>query len=61
VAINGKCKLVHYNNVPVSVLAQGISICGAKKPQKSSEPFYRPVDVDIQFFLGKDIDVLGVE
>jgi glycosyl transferase family 25 len=53
--------LVHYDKAPVSTLAQGISLRGAKKLLEFSQPFYRPVDVDIQLFWEKHIDVLGVE
>lgn len=61
VSINEQYDLVHYDNAPVSTLAQGISLRGAKKLLDSSEPFYRPVDVDIQLYWEKDIDVLGIE
>jgi len=60
-AITTEHNLVHYDNVPVSTLAQGISLRGAKKLLEFSSPFYRPVDVDIQLYWEKNIDVLGVE
>jgi glycosyl transferase family 25 len=60
-AMTSKHSLVHYDKAPVSTLAQGISLRGANKLLKFSRPFYRPVDVDIQLYWEKNIDVLGIE
>jgi glycosyl transferase family 25 len=59
--ISGESSLVRYDKTPTSCLAQAISFQGAQKLLKNSQRFYRPVDVDIQLFWEKDIDVLGLD
>lgn len=54
-------KVARYDNTPVSCLAQAVSHQGAKKLLAKSKRFYRPVDVDIQHYWEKDIDVIGLE
>ena len=54
-------ELTHFNKVPTSASGQVVSLNGAKKLLANSTPFYRPVDVDIQQYWEKGIDVIGIE
>ena len=54
-------KIARYDSTPVSCLAQAISNQGALKLLASSQPFFRPVDVDIQHYWERGIDVIGLE
>ncbi|MEH6344609.1 MAG: glycosyltransferase family 25 protein [Bermanella sp.] len=54
-------ELTHFDKVPTSASGQVISFAGAKKLLAHSTPFYRPVDVDIQQYWEKGIDVIGIE
>jgi len=42
-------------------LAQAVSKNGAQKLLSASSPFFRPVDVDIQHYWERNIDVIGLE
>lgn len=51
--------ITHFNKVPTSASGQVISQMGAQKLLRNSQPFFRPVDVDIQHYWEREIDVLG--
>lgn len=52
--------LVVYDKVPARTCAQVVSLAGAKKLLASSQPFKRPIDIDLQYWWEKDINVLGL-
>lgn len=54
-------RIAHYNKTPISTPGQAVSYEGAKKLLASSQPFFRPVDVDLQQHWEKKIDILGIE
>ena len=60
-AITPLLSIVHYDSTPVSCLAQAVSKNGAQKLLSASSPFFRPVDVDIQHYWERNIDVIGLE
>lgn len=53
--------IAHYNKVPIATPGQVVSQEGAKILLKNSQPFFRPVDVDLQHYWEKKIDVIGLE
>ncbi len=59
--VTSKFDVIHFNRVPSSASGQVISLAGARKLLQNSTPFFRPVDVDIQQFWEKEIDVIGIE
>lgn len=54
-------QLVTYDKVPAHTCAQIVSFSGAKKLLGTSECFHRPVDIDIQHWWEKDLDLFGIE
>lgn len=53
-------ELVRYQKIPARTCAQAVSLAGAKKLLQHSRPFKRPVDIDIQFWWEKSLDVYGL-
>lgn len=52
--------LVHYKKHPVSTVAQFVSLAGAKLLLEKAVPFYRPVDVMLQYHFELGIKALGI-
>ncbi|NVK36710.1 MAG: glycosyltransferase family 25 protein [Gammaproteobacteria bacterium] len=59
--ITDKFSIAHYNKVPISTPGQVVSLKGAKALLENSQPFFRPVDVDLQQYWEKNIDIIGIE
>ena len=53
-------KLITYDKIPARTCAQLVSYHGAKKLLAASQPFSRPVDIDLQYWWEKDIRVFGL-
>lgn len=53
--------IAHYNKVPISTPGQVVSLKGAQTLLANSQPFFRPVDVDLQQYWEKHIDIIGIE
>ncbi|MBO9489221.1 glycosyltransferase family 25 protein [Endozoicomonas sp. G2_1] len=53
-------KLITYDKIPARTCAQVVSYEGAKKLLAASQPFSRPVDIDLQYWWEKDIRVFGL-
>ncbi|WP_306522972.1 glycosyltransferase family 25 protein [Rheinheimera sp.] len=53
--------LVHYQKMPVSTVAQAVSLAGAQLLLDKMQPFYRPVDVQLQYSFDLGIEVMGVQ
>lgn len=53
-------KLITYDKIPARTCAQVVSYQGAKKLLAASQPFSRPVDIDLQYWWEKDIRVFGL-
>lgn len=53
-------ELVVYDKVPARTCAQVVSLSGAKQLLKTSRPFKRPIDIDLQYWWEKDVRVLGL-
>lgn len=52
--------LVHYKKHPVSTVAQFVSSAGAQLLLQKAVPFFRPVDVMLQFHFELGIKALGI-
>lgn len=52
--------VVTYNKIPAQTCAQIVSASGAKKLLANSLPFHRPVDIDIQHWWEKDLQIFGI-
>lgn len=59
--INDKFGIAHYNKVPIATPGQVVSRSGAETLLANSKPFHRPIDVDLQHYWEKKIDVIGIE
>jgi len=57
----GQSQLVSFDKIPARTCAQLVSAQGAKKLLQHSETFGRPVDIDLQYWWEKDIEVLGLK
>lgn len=53
-------ELIVYDKVPARTCAQVVSLAGAKQLLKTSAPFKRPIDIDLQYWWEKDVRVLGL-
>ena len=53
--------IAHYNKIPISTPGQVVSLKGAITLLNNSQPFFRPVDVDLQQYWEKKIDIIGIE
>ncbi len=53
--------ITHYNKVPMSTPGQVVSLKGAQTLLKNSKPFFRPVDIDLQQYWEKGVDIIGLE
>lgn len=51
---------VTYNKLPARTCAQAVSYQGASKLLSNSETFCRPVDVDLQYWWEKQLNVFGL-
>lgn len=60
-SISNGFSIAHYNKVPISTPGQVVSLKGAQTLLQNSKPFYRPVDVDLQQYWEKEIDIIGLE
>ncbi len=60
-AIDETFCISRYDKVPVSALGQAISYRGAQMLLANSLPIARPIDVDLQHYWEKKIDVIGLE
>ncbi|MFC3123082.1 glycosyltransferase family 25 protein [Agaribacter flavus] len=56
----GKGCVVRFSKIPAGTCAQIVSYEGAKKLLESSQSFGRPVDVDIQYWWERNIEVIGL-
>ena len=59
--ISNGYSIAHYNKIPISTPGQVVSLKGAKTLLDNSQPFFRPVDVDLQQYWEKKIDIIGIE
>lgn len=59
--ISSGYSVAHYNKIPISTPGQVVSLKGAKTLLNNSQPFFRPVDVDLQQYWEKKIDIIGIE
>jgi glycosyl transferase family 25 len=57
----GNSHLVSFDKVPARTCAQLVSYQGAEKLLKASESFGRPVDIDLQYWWEKDIQIQGIK
>lgn len=57
--VNGSFELVSYNKVPNRTMGYFITKAAAEK-MLSKKKFYRPVDVDFQFYSDFDVSVCGL-
>ena len=57
----GEYRLVTYNKIPSRTCAQVVSYTGAQRLLATSQPFGRPVDLDLEHWWEKDISVFGIE
>ena len=57
--VNGTIHLVSYNKVPNRTMGYFITQAAAKK-MLSKEKFFRPVDVDFQFYSDFDVSICGL-
>ncbi|WP_395339084.1 glycosyltransferase family 25 protein [Ningiella sp. W23] len=55
----GDSQLIRFEKVPARTCAQLVSLRGAEKLLKHSERFGRPIDIDLQFWWEKNIEILG--
>lgn len=53
--------LVTYDKVPARTCAQIVSLDGAKRLLAASSPFGRPIDIDLQHWWEKNINLFGIE
>lgn len=53
--------LVHYKKHPVSTVAQAIDQAGAQLLLSKAVPFYRPVDVMLQYHFELNIEAIGIQ
>lgn len=60
-SISNGFSIAHYNKVPISTPGQVVSLKGAQALLKHSKPFFRPVDVDLQQYWEKGVDIIGLE
>jgi glycosyl transferase family 25 len=60
-ALSDGFSIAHYNKVPISTPGQVVSLKGAQTLLTNSQPFFRPVDVDLQQYWEKKIDIIGIE
>ena len=51
---------VIYNKVPARTCAQAVSRAGAMKLLRHSDRLFRPIDIDLQYWWEKDINVFGL-
>ncbi|MDM7859283.1 glycosyltransferase family 25 protein [Alteromonas sp. ASW11-36] len=51
---------VIYNKLPARTCAQAVSLQGAKKLLANTQCFHRPIDVDLQYWWEKQLDVFGL-
>ena len=58
--VMGDFERIIYNKVPARTCAQAVSRIGALKLLQHSESLFRPIDIDLQFWWEKDIDVFGL-
>ncbi|WP_215396850.1 glycosyltransferase family 25 protein [Rheinheimera oceanensis] len=58
--LGGGFSLVHYKKHPVSTVAQFVSLAGANLLLEKAVPFYRPVDVMLQYHFDLGIKALGI-
>lgn len=56
----GDFTLVNYRKVPARTCAQAVSLSGAKKLLAHSQPFKRPVDIDLQHWWEKSLHLYGL-
>ncbi|WP_034475017.1 glycosyltransferase family 25 protein [Aestuariibacter salexigens] len=54
-------RVLIYNKVPARTCAQAVSLAGARKLLDNSERFFRPIDLDLQYWWEKDIEVFGLK
>jgi glycosyl transferase family 25 len=59
-ALGAARSLVHYKKHPVSTVAQCVSLAGAQLLLQKAVPFYRPVDVMLQYHFKLGIKALGI-
>lgn len=57
----GQSELVSFDKAPARTCAQLVSAQGARKLLAHSEKFGRPVDIDLQYWWEKEIEVLGLK
>lgn len=60
-ALTSQYSLVHYKKHPVSTVAQAVSKAGAQLLLAKAVPFYRPVDVMLQYHFELGIDATGIQ
>lgn len=60
-ALNTSYILVHYKKHPVSTVAQAVSLAGAQLLLNQAVPFYRPVDVMLQYHFDLGIAATGIQ
>lgn len=59
-ALGAGFSLVHYKKHPVSTVAQFVSLAGAQLLLDKAVPFYRPVDVMLQYHFALGIKAHGI-
>ena len=59
--IDNTFSLAYYNKTPIGTAAQAVSKQGAQRLLKTTQPFIRPVDSDIQYYWERGIKLQGLE
>ncbi|WP_281358587.1 glycosyltransferase family 25 protein [Alteromonas ponticola] len=52
---------VIYDKIPARTCAQAVSLSGARKLLAASEKIYRPIDIDLQYWWEKDLNIFGLQ